>query len=175
MGIKAALVLILSCSSGALSAADALDEYAVKAAFVYHLTRFITWPESAEPDRPFVVGVLGENLFQGHLQQMLKNKFVNGRPIVLKQWNSVSSVEPVDLLVVSSEYRRWSERILDRVSSHPVLTIGDFPDFAERGGVVAFRVYNDRVGMIINRKAAKDANLVLSAKLLAVAAAVIEK
>ena len=40
---------------------DKAREYQVKAAFLYHFARYVTWPKAAQPadGKPFKVGVIG--------------------------------------------------------------------------------------------------------------------
>lgn len=151
-----------------------LPESEVKAAFVFMLTRFVNWPEAVGDGEPFVVGMIGRGLFDGRIPVAFANKSVNGRPVIVREWDSIGEVGPADIVVISADYRRWTEQILRRVGGSPVLTIGDYPDFAARGGVIAFKLQNNRVALVVNRGAARAANLELSAKLLAVAVEVIE-
>jgi hypothetical protein len=54
------------------------SEYEVKAAFLEKFTRFIEWPSEVhieDVSRPFVIGVIGENLLTQFLKKcMLNNK-----------------------------------------------------------------------------------------------------
>ena len=53
------------------------------------------------------------------------------------------------------------------------LTVGDTKGFADCGGVINFVLENDRVQFEVNRKAAEQAGLKISSKLLSVAKLVI--
>jgi hypothetical protein len=54
-----------------------------------------------------------------------------------------------------------------------VLTVGDAPDFLERGGMIQFVLVANRVRFEVNLDAAREAGLQLSAELLKVAAKVV--
>ena len=50
-----------------------------------------------------------------------------------------------------------------------VLTIADAPDFARRGGMIAFTLEDSKVRFIVNQEAAEQASLNISSRLLALA------
>ncbi len=51
----------------------------------------------------------------------------------------------------------------------PILTIGDSPNFARRGGIINFILVDDKVRFEINVEAAKQANINISSRLLSLA------
>ena len=60
-------------------------EYQVKAAFLVNFVKFVEWPPRVFPDpqAPVVIGILGENPFDGALDDVVKNQTVNGRLLTL--------------------------------------------------------------------------------------------
>src|ERR1700710_2338258 len=71
-------------------------EYQVKAAFIYNFTQFIEWPKEAfkGPQESFVIGVVGQDPFDGALEQILAGKTVGNRPIVTKHFGTAADVGP---------------------------------------------------------------------------------
>jgi hypothetical protein len=65
------------------------------------------------------------------------------------------------------------KQILEGLGGASVLTVGDCKGFAEQGGMINFVLENDRVQFEVNRKAAEQAGLKISSKLLSVAKSVI--
>jgi hypothetical protein len=55
-----------------------------------------------------------------------------------------------------------------------VLTVADIPDFSRAGGIITLNVVEDRTRFDVNRLAADQAGLKLSAKLLRLADTVIQ-
>ena len=51
----------------------------------------------------------------------------------------------------------------------PILTIGETPGFAERGGIIRFVLEDNRVRLEANVEAARQANLTISSRLLTLA------
>src|ERR1700722_9242607 len=67
------LILAIQCRADAPT-----SEYRVKAAFIYNFTQFIEWPDSAftGPGSPFVVATVGNDPFQGALENSMGGKSV---------------------------------------------------------------------------------------------------
>ncbi len=55
------------------------------------------------------------------------------------------------------------------VKGLPILTVGETPGFAERGGMIRFTLEDNRVRFEINVEAAREADLNISSRLLTLA------
>src|SRR5579863_6313245 len=62
-------------------------EYKLKLAFLYNFAQFVEWPSDAFqfPNAPLTVCVVGENPFQGELEQSLRGRTAGNHPIQLKK------------------------------------------------------------------------------------------
>src|SRR4051812_45240396 len=67
-------------------------EYQFKAALLFNFAKFVDWPAQAFSDAasPIVIGVLGENPFHEDLIQTVQGKTINNRPLVIKEFTSVT-------------------------------------------------------------------------------------
>src|SRR5258705_7456711 len=66
--------------------AQELDEYAVKAAFIFNFTKFIEWPAQTLNSSPvFVIGILGDDPFGSLIDEVTKGKKVKGREIQIRR------------------------------------------------------------------------------------------
>ena len=145
-------------------------EYLIKAAILYNLAKFATWPDGAfaTADAPVQLCVLGRNLFGGALET-LRGKRVGSRKLSIAAFTDVEYAVACHVLFVSvSEEQRVAE-ILDAVSGHPVLTVADFDRFATAGGIVGLTEVDDRSRLQVNVDAASQAGVRLSSKLLRLA------
>src|SRR5205823_14395270 len=115
---------------------DHVDEYKVKAAIVYNLTKFVEWPPDAfaDPAAPLVICVLGVDPFGVVLDDTLKGHVIGQHPAVARRVADVTMGCHV-LFVANSEARRLPA-ILDRLGKTAVLTIGEVSGFVDQGGVV---------------------------------------
>jgi hypothetical protein len=150
------------------------SEYLIKAGYIYNFAKLIDWPSKAfpQPDSPIVIGILGEDPFGPIMDRIVADKKINGRTIVVKRlkWTKdLKSVKDCNILFVSSSEKEHFESVLGGMKGLPILTIGDAPGFARRGGIMNFILEDNKVRFEVNVEAAKDADLTISSRLLTLA------
>ncbi len=170
-----AIVVVLSLTlvsllTGDDSAGSPSLEHQVKIAFLYNFAKFIDWPAGAFPDpaTPMNLGLLGNDPFCREAEAALQGKIVNGRRLVARRVRSGDPLTGIDVLFVSpaqSDVRA----ILAKLRGAPVLTVGDAEDFARLGGIINFRMEENKVRFEINPAAAERAGLKISSRLLSIA------
>ena len=143
-------------------------EYRVKAAFLYHLARFVEWPSERERG-PIVIGVLGKDPFGSILDSTVQGKTVSGRRLTVRRLDAVSEARSCHLVFVSSDQRRNLGAVLDQLESSSVLTVSELESFIEEGGMINFAIDEDRVVLDINLDSARRAGLDISSQVLKVA------
>ncbi|MGA3190710.1 MAG: YfiR family protein [Bryobacteraceae bacterium] len=136
-------------------------EYQVKAAFLFNFLKFIEWPPTAG-DGPWVIGVLGTDPFGQALDQTVRGKIVNGRPVEVRRYSRLSEVKDCNILFIG---RAAVGRIGIPVQPG-LLTVGEAPGFLKAGGIVNFQIDDNRVRFEIQPAAARSAGLRVSAQLL---------
>lgn len=153
------------------------EEADSKAAFVYRICHFVTWPESVEggADAPFTIALVGGSEFGARLEKFVAGKLIDGRRIEVRRFDRLSQLGEAQVVFVSEEYRRWTERIVSRYGEKPVLTIGECEDFALRGGAVSLYVKDGKQVLDLNHGVAARRGLSFSPKLLAIADTVMGK
>jgi len=147
------------------------SEYLIKAGFIYNFANLVQWPSNAfaQPNSPIVIGILGEDPFGTILDRVLEGKKVNGRVFLVKRLKSVLDLKECHIVFVSSsEMTRLSEAI-HSVKGMPILTIGEIPGFAKRGGIINLVLEDNKVHFEVNVEAAKEADLNISSRLLVLA------
>jgi hypothetical protein len=163
-GGVAAIVLVLACVGGTVPAGGAeMDEYQMKAAFLYSFLKFVQWPHG---DGPIVVAVLGDDPFDWRLDRVMKGRTANGREIVVKRARPSDDLTKVHILFVSRSEASRTADIVARMGQAPVLTVGDTAEFIDDGGMVRLFVDGDRVRFEIGIAAVEHARLRASAQLL---------
>ncbi len=148
-----------------------ITEYQLKAAFIYNFVKFVDWPPSAftNAGEPYVIGVLGDNVFGDSLSQTITNKMINGRILVFEKFNTAREAAGCQVLFISTSERLHYNRILSDLRGQSILTISEDEQngFIDAGGVINFKTMPDRtLRFQINQQAAKDANLKISSDLL---------
>jgi hypothetical protein len=175
-----ALAFVLAWSAqvpGSSAAADPAarsppSEQEVKAAFLYHFAQLVTWPEPADASTgPVVVAVVGRDPFGARLEATIGAERVRGRPIRIERVARPEDLAtPPHIAYIGVERAAEADRLLAGFRGAPVLTVGAAAGFAERGGMVEFRITRDsRVAFDINLRAAERAGLKLSSQLLKIA------
>ena len=167
-----AMVILPSLGSEAQGQDSSVSsEYLIKAGFIYNFANLVQWPSNAfaQPDSPIVIGILGEDPFGTILDRVLEGKKVNGRAFRVKRLRLVPDLKECHIVFVSSsEMSRLAEAI-HLVKGMPILTIGEIPGFARRGGIINLILEDNKVHFEVNVEAAKEADLNISSRLLALA------
>jgi YfiR/HmsC-like len=183
------MITVLICLSLASPAdthgMDPVDssEYLIKAGFVYNFAKLTEWPVGsfAQPDSPIVIGILGTDPFGAIIDHVVDNKQINGRGVVVKRlkWGDrlkerqyklwLNDLLQCNILYVSSSELPHLDELISIVKGIPILTVGDTPGFAMRGGVINLILDDDKVRFEVNVEAARRANLNISSRLLALA------
>jgi hypothetical protein len=151
-----------------------LDEYQVKAAFIYNFAKFIEWPSQAfhGPSEPIAICVIGQDPFGGALQETVKGKEAAGRALLVRNISDVRGPGSCQVLFVSSSERKHLSSILAGARRCGLLTVGESDGFATSGGIINFRLEGGRVRFEINVVAAQQNELRISSKLLSLAESV---
>ena len=158
---------------------DAPDssEYLIKAGFIYNFAKFVEWPSAAfaQPDSPIVIGVLGTDPFGSVLDRLVQDKKIGPRGFVVRRYKwgkdlkDLKDLRDCKILFVSASEKAHADEIIQLVKWLPILTVGETPGFAERGGVIRFTVEDNRVRFEVNVDAAHQADLNISSRLLTLA------
>lgn len=150
---------------------QAMDEYQVKAAFLYNFAKFVEWPpeEFKTPKDPILVCVLGHNPFGTSLEDAIRGKTIDGRGFALRQVSNAEQASACQILFVSSEDGKRFRSLARNLKPAGILTVGEMQDFAVEGGIINFKLDGDRVRFEINVNAAEHAQLHISSKLLSLA------
>ena len=167
-----ALLVISALLGGARTASAAPTAQQVEAVFLFYFSQFVDWPPRAFADEhsPIVIGVLGDDPFDGALDQAVAGERVNGRPIVVRRLRAVEDATACHILYISPSDAGQLPRILGALKGRSVLTVSDLTRFTQTGGMIGFVLIDQHVRLRINAAAAQSAGLTLSSKLLRAAA-----
>lgn len=145
----------------------------VEAVFLFYFSQFVDWPAGSFADQssPIVIGVLGNDPFDGSLDQAVAGERVNGRPVVVRRLKTLADASGCHILYISSSESAQLAQILSTLKGRNVLTVSDVDHFVQSGGMIRFELVDQHVRLRINPQAAQAAGLKLSSKLLRAAAA----
>lgn len=148
-----------------------IDEYQVKAAFLYNFAKFVEWPAEAfkTPKDPITVCVLGHNPFGSGLEDVIRGKSIEGRAVAFRQVANAAEASACQILFISSSDGKRFRSLEGSLKTAGILTVGEVQGFASSGGVINFTLDDGHVRFEINVAAAEHAQLRISSKLLSLA------
>ena len=151
--------------------AEPPSEYQVKSAFLYNFAKFIDWPDSAfkNDEAPIRIGILGDNPFGDLLKKTVAGKKIRGRDVIIASVSKVEAITGFNILFISSSENKRLPSIFSYLDGTSVLTIGEIDGFANKGGIINFFKYENKIRFEINNENARKANLIISSKLLKLA------
>ncbi len=164
--LAAALLVCVPAFSGI--AGQPSTEYRIKAAFLYNFTSFVTWPDDLAGESEFTLCVFGHDPF-GELLDKLAGKSVKNTQLVVRRLESLALLDECKLVFISDMPDDQLGAALALLHDLPVLTVSDIRGFTELGGIIEFRIIENKVRFDININAAESSGLSISSKLLSLA------
>lgn len=164
-------VLMLVTGPWALAETTISREYQIKAVFLFNFAQFVKWPSSSfiHADEPFRIGVLGDDPFDGFLDETVRGEKVAGHSLVIQRYDRVEDVQGCQILFISRSESQRMGSILARLKGRNILTVGDTGEFIKSGGLIGFFMEENKIHFKINLQAAKRAHLSISSKVLRLA------
>jgi hypothetical protein len=149
---------------------QAIEEYQVKAAFLYNFAKFVEWPSQAvqKPQDTIVVCVLGHNPFGNALEDVIRGKSIEGRALAFRLVTDAEEAGACQILFIGSAEGKHFRSIWGNIKPG-ILTVGESQGFAAGGGMINFKLDGGRVRFEINVGAAEQAQIRISSKLLSLA------
>jgi hypothetical protein len=166
-----ASIMLFSAGPEASAQTAISREYEIKAVFLFNFAQFVDWPPktSASLQAPLIIGVLGDDPFDGYLDDTVRGEKLNNRPFVVQRYRRVEDIDGCQVLFIGRTDPSQLLHIMAALKGRSILTVGDTEDFAEDGGIIRFVTENNRIRFRINVDAAEAAHLVISSKLLRLA------
>ena len=148
------------------ASAQAQNELAVRAAFVFNLTKYIEWPHAGNQ---LTIGYVGDGPMGEILKQTLSGKTSETRPINILLAPSDAELERCDLLYVAYSSSKKNREVVERLRNREVLTVGESDSFAKDRGMVGLVKKGNQIQIQVNLEAARAAGIKISSRLLSVA------
>ena len=166
-----AFVACLLFSAVAVAQSGSSGKYEAQAALLLNFAKFVEWPGSSfdNPQAPIVFGIMGGEQLAFDLQRIAAGEKVQGRSLVVRKESFSDDASHCHVLFVSASQRPHIAQILAGLQAASVLTVSDIDGFADAGGIVQIATDGNLARFVVNLDAAKQSNLRLSAKLLALA------
>jgi hypothetical protein len=142
---------------------------AVKAALIYRLASFVTWPKNTfdKKDDPIKITILGNRaLYEGFdKDNKEKNLKIGRHKIEIKFAASPADIKDAHVVFVSAS------QSAAYFSANPetemgIFTIGDSENFVQEGGMIQISIKNDKAALTANVKATSRGKIRVDAQVL---------
>jgi len=157
-------------SSSAGNAGES-KEYQVKAAFLYNIISYTTWPKGTAPPKgqPVKIAIIGKNPYGDYLDGLLKTRAKTGLKAIARYYPSLP--KDLDAQVVFMVNGKPAERklLLEKVKGKPILIVGESTGYALEGAHVNFFINKGRIQFEVNLEALRLSKLTMSSQLLKLA------
>lgn len=147
------------------------DETTVKAAYLYQLAHFVSWPADAfaTSQEPIRICVTGNGYFGYALQRIVNGKTIANRQVEIRLGTHRRQPWPCHLMFIAASEQKYTKELLSAGEGQSVLTVGETDDFLTDGGMISFRFANGRIRFEVSTAAATAVKPRISSKLLSLA------
>ncbi len=144
------------------------DEYELKAAVLYNVSKFVEWPAwKMQPAQdPFVIGIMGPPALVHDMERSFHDKSVWGKRILVRRTKGVAEAERCHLVFIADEADSPLSDEVTALAKAAVLTAGEGSQFARTGGVIGLVLKDSRIQMEVNLEASRRTGLNVSSRLL---------
>jgi len=158
-----------ACASHASDTNDPVAirrDYQTKAGLLLSFVKFVDWPTNTpgSPDK-LCIGILGSGKVPGIVTNELAGKRIGKKVIETINCKTPEDFKRCGMIFIT---RSKSGRMADLqkvIAGRPVLTVGEFDWFTERGGCINFVRKGERIRLEVNLGAVERAGLKLSSKI----------
>lgn len=152
-------------------------EHQLKAAFIYNFLKFVEWPTNRlqETNTPIIIGVTGGSPIGPALEAVVKDRRLNGRELIVRVVDSPEAAKATHLLFVAGSEDLRLDGLLLALARNGTLTVGESESFANHGGMIRFKLEEEKLRFDINMDAVELDGLKISAQLQKLAKSVRRK
>ena len=154
-----------------MRAQSKVDEYKLKAAFVFHFAEMTDWPASAfgANQNEMTFCTVGNDPFAGELDSTLAGKSVGQRAVRIRHVKQATEARGCQVVFLGSGEMKRLPELLTQIGNSPVMTVGESDGFLQQGGMFSFCLDGNKIRFEINVAPAERAGLKISSRLLMLA------
>jgi len=174
-GVAALVACVAACGAMPVRSQAPLLEHAVKATYLHKIAAFVEWPDAAfeAPDSPLVLCVAGNDPVGRLVVEAASGRTYGMREIAVRRVAQPAATGSCNILYAAGLREDTIATSLESVRAKPVLTITDGAVERRARGAVNFVIRDNRVRFEIDLDLAAAQHLLVSSKLVGVAARVV--
>ena len=158
------ILLLLISFSTHISVAKEPTADEIKAVLIAKLIKFVEWPKEkmALNDEYIDICVLGNNEIYKTL------KVISNSDSLINIYNikNIKNALFCEALYIDKSVISLHNNNFSRLKNLPILTISDYKNFREKGGIITIKPVNKKISFSINNKIAINNRIKISSKLL---------
>ncbi len=142
----------------------------VKAVFLHHFLRYITWPDR-DQSGPYEIIFIGDSSIIPIIESIAKKKKISNRTVQIRIIQSTGELdlETCHILFIGQSKKNELPKLLKESINHHVLTVSDQPGYALQGVAINFIKKEGRIRFEINLDTMKAAEITPSSQILKLA------
>jgi len=158
----------LAASLSLAAAPRVVNEYELKAAYIFKLAKFTQWPPAKfeRDDSPLVIGVVGDEALD-FFTRSLGDKAIDKHKILVQRLDQTNDLAACHVLFLSRSVAQHGAQWAEAASNSAVLTVGETGQFLDQGGMIDFVVESGQLHLEINDQRARRVGLNISGSALA--------
>jgi hypothetical protein len=174
--LAAFILLGAVCTSGLRAQPGRATVDEVKAAYIHKFAGYVDWPPGvfADAAAPCIVGVVGSDVVYAELLHVVAGRPVQGRTVQVRLLTRPEQAAGVHMLFIGHDAWPVARSWIAAVKGRPVVVVTDAPNGSAMGAALTFVQVNKRLRFEASVRAAEQAGLRLSSRLLAVAQRVVD-
>lgn len=147
--------------------ANNTPEYYAKAAFLFKVIDFVTWPNNGNIKK---ICVYGENQFKNYLQE-IANARNKDNSIVLHYTQDFKTINDCHILFIGQSEKYQLSNLLHHLKKKPILTVSDIRKFAYKKGMIELDIHSRKRNfkLKMNLGAVNESGIKLSSNLIELA------
>ncbi|HMK21446.1 MAG TPA: YfiR family protein [Terriglobales bacterium] len=139
---------------------------AVRAAYVFNLTKYVEWPEAQSE---IIIGFVGDRSTGERLRDLLEGKTSGPRPIHVLLAPSEQELSRCTMLYLTEPLSARLRATLDKPDNRNILTVGEDDSFVKQHGMVGLVKVGDQIQIQVNLEETQRAGVHISSRLLELA------
>lgn len=160
------MALCVAAHAHAQEATHSADN--VKAAYLFHFSGYVEWPAQA-PSNTITIGVIGNAEVAADLKRILPGRTIQERSLQVRELAATDDLGGIQILYVGREHTASLPALAEKAKDQHMLLVSDTNAGLDQGAAINFVTASRRVRFEISLRAAEEAGIKLSSRLLSAA------
>ncbi|HEX7810655.1 MAG TPA: YfiR family protein [Burkholderiales bacterium] len=165
--LLAACLLALCCVAPAQAQEAVYSADSVKAAYLFHFAGYVEWQPQSLPGT-LTIGIIGDRGVAAELRRILPGRSIGVRNLKVREMAAADDLSGVQILFVGQDDTASIPALAEKARKLHIVLVSDDAGL-DRGSVINFVTADRRVRFEISLRAAEQAGIKISSRLLSAA------